>query len=643
VLRARKRFACSFGRRLAVSTIAVLAVVSCSADDEAADAPTTLASAQTNGAGDAVTITDMSGELTVPVTTEGIFALDEHAALSLLSLGVRPIATMPFFEDAGAASILRDAGIEITEPTLSNEAILARDPSMIVGIGHPSHDERRAELGDTPFVLPDFTAPWEEQLEVFAALTGTEDDADDLVARVASRTEEVADKVAASDLAGGSVSMLYAFPDGTYFALGNTTLGGRIVEQLGFTRPAEQDAEGDFGFVSLSPEQIPSQGADVVIALGGVNSGGLTVFDGDLLDPGDAVAVTVDGGPWSVNTALSAWWILDDIEAILDGDDMLAADAAAGVWAELNAAGGAAGAGSSAAAGPLDLPSPWVNADGTEVEVPADPQRIVSADIVATELLIELGYGDRVVGIAESNAGFEDDNPALADYERIGNESSPNIEQVAALEPDLIITFDGVDGAAQLAAIAPSVTVPFDFESPGAGYAWRDYFQEMGDRFGLGPQTASFVDALDERIAELNDEIDDGATLAVLRIGQDASFGVYPGFYPADVVRDLGLDPEGTPSAFIPDASSEQCCPDFSAEQLGAFADVDVIFLADDPVNPDDAIERAQSNPLFATLPAVQAGNVFEVSSFAWISWTPQGVITALDDIERHVVPGFAR
>jgi iron complex transport system substrate-binding protein len=286
----------------------------------------------------------------------------------------------------------------------------------------------------------------------------------------------------------------------------------------------------------------------------------------------------------------------------------------------------------------MNIASPWTNADATQVQVPNDPKRIVSADIIATELLVEFGFADRIVGITETNARFEDDNPLLSGYTKVGNDLTPNIEQVAALMPDLIIATDYAEGLDKLAEIAPTVNVRFDYGVPGAGYAWRDYFQLMGDRLGLSEQTADFIRRFDARVASLAAEIPNDTSLAVLRIGQNGEFGVYPGFYPSDLVNDLGLDPVATPSAYIPNATSEQCCPDFSAEQLGLFGDVDVIFLADDPVNPDDAIGRASLNPLFTTLPAAKADRVFEVSSFAWISWTPQGVVAALDDIERHIL-----
>jgi ABC-type Fe3+-hydroxamate transport system substrate-binding protein len=184
--------------------------------------------------------------------------------------------------------------------------------------------------------------------------------------------------------------------------------------------------------------------------------------------------------------------------------------------------------------------------------------------------------------------------------------------------------------------------VPFDFDEPGAGYNWRSYFQDTADRLGLTEQVGEYFDALDERIASLAADIPDGTTLAVLRINNDATFSVYPGFYPADLVRDLGLDPVGTPAAYIPEATPDQCCPGFSAEQLDQLAEVDVLFLADNPNNPDDALDRASSNPLFDNLPATQAGRVFEVSTFAWTSWTPQGVQAALDDIEMLLVPAVS-
>lgn len=296
-------------------------------------------------------------------------------------------------------------------------------------------------------------------------------------------------------------------------------------------------------------------------------------------------------------------------------------------------AGGArdAAATSTAEAVEMVVPATWQQADGSSITVPTDPRRILALDPVAAELLVASGNGHRIVGIAESAAGFEKDNPALAVLPTIGDETAPNLEAAAALRPDLIVAYDEFAEAEELARIAPFGTIPYV-----DGFSWRQYFQDTGDRLGLSDFTRGFVERIDARIEEIAGRVPDGTTMALLRVNGDGTYGMYPGFYPADLIAALGMDPADTPLAF--DSDGDPCCTDMSAEGLGVFTDVDVIFLADNPNNTDEALAIARDNPVFAALPAVEDGRVHVVSSFPWISWTPMGLHEALDDVERFVL-----
>lgn len=73
---------------------------------------------------------------------------------------------------------------------------------------------------------------------------------------------------------------------------------------------------------------------------------------------------------------------------------------------------------------------------GRKVEVPADPQRIISLVPSQTELLYDLGLGDRVVGITKFCVHPE---TWFSSKARIGGTKKVDFAKVRALEPDLII------------------------------------------------------------------------------------------------------------------------------------------------------------------------------------------------------------
>ncbi len=72
---------------------------------------------------------------------------------------------------------------------------------------------------------------------------------------------------------------------------------------------------------------------------------------------------------------------------------------------------------------------------GRSVEVPAQTARIISLAPSNTEILFELGLTDRVVAVTDYC-----DYPAEAkDKPSIGGFSNPNLEEIIALQPDLIL------------------------------------------------------------------------------------------------------------------------------------------------------------------------------------------------------------
>src|SRR6202020_971458 len=65
----------------------------------------------------------------------------------------------------------------------------------------------------------------------------------------------------------------------------------------------------------------------------------------------------------------------------------------------------------------------------------ADPQRIVSTAPSITELLYAVGLGNRVVGVTR----YCRYPPEAQLKPKIGDYTSPNLEAIAALKPDLVI------------------------------------------------------------------------------------------------------------------------------------------------------------------------------------------------------------
>jgi iron complex transport system substrate-binding protein len=72
---------------------------------------------------------------------------------------------------------------------------------------------------------------------------------------------------------------------------------------------------------------------------------------------------------------------------------------------------------------------------GRRVRVPITPQRIISLSPNLTETVFALGLQNRLVGVTD----FCDFPPEAKQKARIGGAISPNLEQIVALRPDLVL------------------------------------------------------------------------------------------------------------------------------------------------------------------------------------------------------------
>lgn len=76
---------------------------------------------------------------------------------------------------------------------------------------------------------------------------------------------------------------------------------------------------------------------------------------------------------------------------------------------------------------------------GHEYQLGPPPQRIISLAPNLTEILFELGLGDRIVGLTR----FCNYPPQVAAIEKVGGYLDPSLEKIVALKPDLILAFRG--------------------------------------------------------------------------------------------------------------------------------------------------------------------------------------------------------
>ena len=259
-------------------------------------------------------------------------------------------------------------------------------------------------------------------------------------------------------------------------------------------------------------------------------------------------------------------------------------------------------------AGPL-FPS-TVQTDVGPVTIAAEPQRIVSLSASHTEMLYALGVDDRIVA-TDLTSNYP---PAARDTVKLDSFSF-NIEEVAALDPDLVIlAFDFQGETAALAAL----NIPFLLLGPPPTIEEAfSQIRNVGAAVGRPLEARTLTDGL---VAELDRIKGSSARLRGVTIFHEVDETLYSASsdsFIGNLYTRLGLvniaDSAGVGGPF----------PQLSAEFI-VDQDPEFIFLAD--ANFGVTAQTVAARPGWDTIRAVAAGNIVELDGDIAGRWGPRTV-----------------
>ncbi len=260
-------------------------------------------------------------------------------------------------------------------------------------------------------------------------------------------------------------------------------------------------------------------------------------------------------------------------------------------------------------------------------EVPDDPQRVVVIDSPHLDALVALDV--KPVGITVSAAG-EGAPPYLADelegVPSVGLTVEPGIDDIAALDPDLIIGAKVRHEAIydELSAIAPTV---FSVDS---GTNWREQAEITAEAVNRSDEMEGLLTRLDERIRSVGKEIGaEGMSASMVRFRPD-NFRLYgPDTFSGSILSGLGYD------------LGERDWNEYSMLELSPEnfqqIDGDIVFYTN-PGGDPTATTMAPVTKLWGDQPGVKAGRTLEFDDETWMVGI--GVVGAnqiLDDLSKHL------
>ncbi|MDY7102099.1 MAG: ABC transporter substrate-binding protein [Actinomycetota bacterium] len=246
-------------------------------------------------------------------------------------------------------------------------------------------------------------------------------------------------------------------------------------------------------------------------------------------------------------------------------------------------------------------------------EVPVDPQRVVVVDRRGT-LAFLLDLGVEPVGALEASWLFgQPFHPAIADQaeaagvEAIDGTDGPDVEQIAALEPDLIIGMvrDMAGTEAILAETAPTIGLSWSFANP------IDNVLMIGAMMGMEEEAEAVAGELSTALEEAAANATDAGTVSVLGLFGPDDIRVYrAGNLYGQLIQDLGGEVVPTEEE-LPLVDGEDVTY-ISLEQIGVADGEKVISLVNLSSEEEGAHLEVVEQPLVQALPAFQSGQVLE-------------------------------
>lgn len=268
-----------------------------------------------------------------------------------------------------------------------------------------------------------------------------------------------------------------------------------------------------------------------------------------------------------------------------------------------------------------------------ETEIPGTPERVVVLDTGELDSVTSLGVTP--VGSVEAVEGL-----GLPSYlrgtggiENVGTIEEPNLEKIATLEPDLILSSKLRHGRIydQLSRIAPTVF------TETTGVTWKRNFEKHAEAMNRTGEAERVMDGYKDRLGEFGSAMGNrlgGTEVSVVRFLPGETRIYQKESFVGTVLEDAGLPrpPSQDVEEFAILNASEESIPDMGG---------DAIFVTVYGAPEDSTRERITSDPLWQQLGAVRRDRVYEVSDDLWmLGIGPTAANGVIDDLEKHLVGG---
>lgn len=578
--------------------------------------------------------------LCVPEKPQRIIALDEGVMADLFALGIPPAGVHDWGNRDFTAYLDTTAVASVGLPDGPNfEAMLALEADLIIGKG-----EQIEWFGDggldnlqsiAPVVLSVADSSWQESFLVTGAVLNQADEAERLLNAYEERLAEFRDGITDKDF---TIAIIRSRADAFNIYVQGSFIADLVLD-AGLKFPEQfSDLET---WNSISIEQIDMLESDYLFVMvrnenerGYLEQASESPLWSFLPSVQQDRVFEVNWSTWVAGwNIVGAHLVVDDLFRYFTDTssatanpftDLVTEEYKPDTVGEADCGEGLRGV---------------VDAAGTTVCLPEDPQRIVALSEVDIDSLLALG----IEPIAVTNGRGQAAPPRYLSASlpegivSTGTFFQPNLEIILEQQPDLIL-FAGYmdqDVLEQLNAIAPVYNAA-TFVEP-----WQVHLTRLGTALGMEDTAATILEDYENRVSGIDDELGEngGGEFVVVRWAAEGPQLMAPRTLSSTILMDLGF----MPPAEIPELQEGHAhTAPLSLESLD-IVDVDWAFVGTLQAEGDavEALDETLESPLFQSLAIVQNERVFVVDGSIWTSVGGYiGAMMILDDIEASIMGG---
>ncbi len=237
---------------------------------------------------------------------------------------------------------------------------------------------------------------------------------------------------------------------------------------------------------------------------------------------------------------------------------------------------------------------------GRHVEVPAAVKRIVSLAPNLTEIVFALGEGDHLAG----DTDFCDYPTEATRKPRVGGPVNPNLEQIVALMPDLVLA-TAINRRETVDALA-RIGVPVYATDPHSVDDMIASIEHIGKVLHAEKTAMPLVEGLRERLSNLDRRIAGTVPRRVLFVvWTDPLITIGRGTFIADALRRAG-------ARSVVDAAAEW--PRISFEEIVRLQPEFLVFASAHAADRQHDIDSLGTRPGWRDLDALRRGNIVVIS-----------------------------